>query len=82
MTKKVFELAREMGVSSKDLIGKAESLGIDVKNHMSALSDADIDKIKSGAGKPAAVSGSRWSTRKCWPEGKRPRRRVRRIQLR
>ena len=58
MTKKVFELAREMGVSSKDLIGKAESLGIDVKNHMSALSDADIDKIKSGAGKPAAKSTS------------------------
>ncbi len=45
MTKKVHELAKEMNITSKELLEKAHQLGIDVKSHMSALSDADIDKI-------------------------------------
>ena len=45
MTKKVYELAKEMNITSKELLEKAHQLGIEVKSHMSALSDADIDKI-------------------------------------
>ena len=45
MTKKVHELAKEMNINSKELLEKAHQLGIDVKSHMSALTDADIDKI-------------------------------------
>ena len=45
MTKKVHELAKEMNITSKELLEKAHQLGIDVKSHMSALTDADIDKI-------------------------------------
>ena len=45
MTKKVFELARELGVSSKELISKAAEAGIKVKTHMSVLSDSDIETI-------------------------------------
>ena len=54
MTKKVHELAKEMGIQSKDLIAKADALGISVKSHMSVLSDADVEKIKGVSGKPAA----------------------------
>ncbi len=45
MTKKVFELARELGVSGKDLLAKAGELGIKVKTHASLLSDADVKKL-------------------------------------
>ena len=49
MKKKVYELAKEMGIQSKDLIAKAGALGIEVKSHMSALTEADIDKIKGSS---------------------------------
>ena len=51
MTKKVFELAREMGVPSKELVSRASAMGIDVKNHMSVLSEQDAAKLRgNGAG--------------------------------
>ena len=49
MTKKVFELAKEMGIASKDLLAKASNMGIELKSHMSVLSDADIEKIQGEA---------------------------------
>ena len=44
---RVYELARELGISSKDLIEKIASLDITVSNHMSALEDEDARIIKS-----------------------------------
>ncbi|MCK4601312.1 MAG: translation initiation factor IF-2, partial [Phycisphaerae bacterium] len=38
MAKRVFELARELGVTSKVVLTKCRAEGIDVKNHMSTLS--------------------------------------------
>jgi translation initiation factor IF-2 len=38
---KVYELAKELGVDSISLLDKLAKLGIQVKNHMSDLSDAD-----------------------------------------
>ena len=61
MTKKVHELAKELNVQSKDLIEKANSLGISVTNHMNVLTDADVQKIM-GSGDEAhhkAPSGNR-----------------------
>ncbi|MBR5315903.1 MAG: translation initiation factor IF-2 N-terminal domain-containing protein, partial [Firmicutes bacterium] len=46
MAKKVHELAKEMNLTSKEVLAKAHDLGITVKSHMSVLSDTDIDKIK------------------------------------
>lgn len=48
MTMKVHELAKEMNTTSKELLEKINKLGIDVKSHMSVLSDADIEKIRGG----------------------------------
>lgn len=48
MKKKVYELAKEMGVRSKDLIARAGALGIEVKSHMSSLTDEEIGKIRDG----------------------------------
>ena len=49
MAKKVYELAQELNITSKELLEKTAKLGIEVKSHMSSLSDADIIKIKEGS---------------------------------
>ncbi len=40
MTKRIFELAKEMNVSSKELVEAAKKAGMDVKSHMSTIDDA------------------------------------------
>ncbi|HVO68062.1 MAG TPA: translation initiation factor IF-2 [Syntrophales bacterium] len=48
MTKKrVYELAKELGIDSKELISRLEKLGIAVKAPQSTLEDTDLDKIHS-----------------------------------
>ena len=43
---KVYELAEELGMQSKELVEKLIDLKYDIKNHMSILEEADIDKIR------------------------------------
>ncbi|MCD4699744.1 MAG: translation initiation factor IF-2 N-terminal domain-containing protein [Phycisphaerae bacterium] len=53
MAKRIFELAREMGVTSKIVLDKCRAEGLEVKNHMSALSaglEATIHEWFSEAG--------------------------------
>ncbi|MGC6767073.1 translation initiation factor IF-2 [Enterococcus sp. LJL51] len=45
--KRIYELAKEMSQSSKDVVNKAHELGIDVKNHMGAINTDDEKKIRS-----------------------------------
>ena len=47
MAIKVHELAKELGLTSKELLEKIKALGIEVKSHMSALSEGDVKKIRS-----------------------------------
>lgn len=55
---RVYELAKQLGVSSKKLLTILEDLGITVKNHMSTLEDdtaqliIDIINEETGKGKP------------------------------
>ena len=44
--KRVYEFAKEVNQSSKDVVEKAQTLGIDVKNHMGSLSGDDESKLK------------------------------------
>ncbi|MCT0024147.1 translation initiation factor IF-2 [Weissella confusa] len=53
MTKRIYELAKELNVSSKDLVSAAEKAGMDVKNHMSTIDDNAV-KMLTNAVKPAA----------------------------
>jgi len=46
MTKKVYELAKELNVQSKDLVGKAKELGLEVKSHMSNLDESGVKKLE------------------------------------
>ncbi|MBO0467543.1 translation initiation factor IF-2 [Enterococcus plantarum] len=53
--KRIYELAKEMNQSSKDVVEKAHALGMDVKNHMGAISSEDESKLRNsfGGNKPA-----------------------------
>ncbi|MFC0232636.1 translation initiation factor IF-2 [Vagococcus entomophilus] len=46
--RRVYELAKELDVPSKTVVDKAQTLGIDVKNHMGSLSNEDEKKIRQG----------------------------------
>ncbi len=47
MTKKrVYELAKELGIENKELISRLEKLGIAVKSHSSTLEDNEVDLIQ------------------------------------
>ncbi|MBC8588787.1 translation initiation factor IF-2 [Paratissierella segnis] len=46
MTKiRVYELAKELNISSKELMNKIESLGLEVSSHMSSIDKEDADLI-------------------------------------
>lgn len=46
MGRRVHEVAKELGIKSKELLDKLEKAGISVKNHMSTLTEDEISKIK------------------------------------
>ncbi len=43
---RVYKLAKELGVSSKELIHRLDELGVEVKSHMSTLDDETADAIR------------------------------------
>jgi translation initiation factor IF-2 len=45
MPKKIFELASQLGVGALDLVEKIKSMGFNVRNHMSVLSDEELAKV-------------------------------------
>ena len=44
---KIHEIAKELNLTSKEIILKANELGIEAKTHMSGLDQSDAEKIKS-----------------------------------
>lgn len=60
--KRLNEIARELGVSSKEVVAKAQELGFDVKSHASSVDDASAKRLadsfsakQSVATKPAVA---------------------------
>lgn len=55
---RIYELAKELKMPSKDLVNLAKKEGMDVKTHMSSVTSDEANKLRSmakGEGKPAAV---------------------------
>ncbi len=46
-TIRVYELAKEMNMNSKDLLDKMQELGLPMKNHMSTIPGKEVNRIKS-----------------------------------
>jgi len=44
---KIHEIAKEIGIANKDLIEKANELGINVSSHMSSIEVSEAEKIKN-----------------------------------
>lgn len=43
---RVYEVARELGMNNRELLGRIQSLGIQVRNHMSALEPAEVERVR------------------------------------
>ncbi len=43
---KIHEIAKKLGLASKEVLDKAQSLKIDVKSHLSAVTDEEAEKIE------------------------------------
>jgi len=43
---RVYELARNLNMENKELIGKITELGLEVKSHMSSLDDEAVERVK------------------------------------
>ena len=57
---RVYELAKELNVSSKDLINLLmEEFGVEVKNHMSVIEDEDATLIKELLGDTSDSEGKK-----------------------
>lgn len=56
--KRLYEIAKELGKSSKEIVDYAQELGLDVKSHSSSVDESDAKRIAakfSGNAKPAAA---------------------------
>jgi len=47
MSKKVYEIAKELEMESKELLDKLHSMGIEAKSHSSAISDIDAKAVEN-----------------------------------
>ncbi len=56
---KVYELAKELGMSNAELTTKLGKLGIEVKCHLSVISDDDVIKVKSNIKKYIEKEGKK-----------------------
>jgi len=45
--KRVYELAKELGLENKELISRLEKIGIAVKSHSSTLEDSEMERIQA-----------------------------------
>lgn len=59
--KRIYEIAKEVGVDNKVVVPKAKDLGLDVKNHMSSVDDSQVAKLKNSFqnSAPAAKSSNK-----------------------
>ena len=44
---RIYELARELNLTNKDLVEKLQALGYPVKSHMSAVDESELEEIKA-----------------------------------
>ena len=44
--KRVYELARELGLDNREIISRLEKLGVAVKSHSSSIEDSDVQRLK------------------------------------
>src|SRR6185369_3443632 len=53
---RIYEVAKELGMSSEVIQQIAKKLGVEVKNHMSTLGPEIVDKVRAELGKEKAAA--------------------------
>ena len=61
---KVYELAKEMDISSKELLDEAKILGIDIKSHLSSIEDKDVELLRGKFGKKGKEDSAKKENKK------------------
>ena len=51
---KIYDLAKEFNMASKELLQKVKEMGIEAKSHLSSISDEDVEKIRKNISKKTA----------------------------
>ena len=60
MSKRVYEIAKELSLETKEVIGRLNEAGVDVKHHSATVEDADYKRVfTGGAVDPAQVVNGR-----------------------
>ena len=67
---KIHEIAKEIGLTSKEIIEKANELGIEAKSHMSGVDEQEAEKIKKAFSKNSKKDESKKVTEKVKDEKK------------
>jgi translation initiation factor IF-2 len=70
--KRVYEIAKEKGVSSKDLLASLRAAGIDVKAAASTVDEADAQRVLSADGAGAASSAGNGKPGAAGPKPSKP----------
>ena len=61
---KLYELAKEMEVPSKELLEQAKEMGINIKSHLSVISDEDVKNLKDKYQRKSASNTSKKEDKK------------------
>ena len=48
---KIYELAKELSIESKEIIRRLNKMGIEVKTHMSSISEKDANAVRNSFAK-------------------------------
>lgn len=59
MPMRVYELAKSLNMSNKELLDKLKKMGINATSHMQSLNDSDCAAVKSSAAKAAGASAEK-----------------------
>jgi translation initiation factor IF-2 len=59
MPKKIFELAKELDIGALDLVEQLKTLGINVRNHMSTITDEEFDLLQKHLKKEEEASAGK-----------------------
>jgi translation initiation factor IF-2 len=58
MSKPVYEIAQELDLSTKEVIGRLNDAGIEVKNHLAVVEDPVVERVFGEGTDVAAPNGS------------------------
>ena len=59
---KIYEIAKELDLTSKEILEVAQKLNIDVKSHMSSVEEEEAKKIKNNLSKKSEITGKQQVT--------------------